>query len=42
MKNDYCLITDDAGKDTRYWYQKMWNHINPQAASEATQCLLYV
>ena len=22
MNNDYSLSNDDAGKDTRYWYQK--------------------
>ena len=35
MNNDYCLNNDDAGKHTRYWYQKMWNHINPQGSARS-------
>ena len=29
------MNNDDASKDTRYWYQKMWNHINPQGSTRS-------
>ena len=44
MNNDYCLNNDDAkagaDKDTRYWYQKMWIHINPQGSTRSYAMLI--
>ena len=36
MNNDYCLNNDDAKAGAgKYWYQKMWNHINPQGSTRS-------